>query len=96
MDIATADAPPVAALSVRRLRLLRLGYLILGGGLVIYKWPLLFHHAEPWPPMTSVVTSMLVAMSLLALLGLRYPVKMLPIMLFEVTWKLLWLAVTRS
>jgi hypothetical protein len=76
-----------------RLRVLRLGYLIFGGGLVVYKWPLLFQHDRPWPLMTSVVTCMLVGMSLLALLGLRYPIRLLPIMLFEVAWKLIWLAV---
>ena len=36
---------------------------------------------------------MLLAMSVLALLGLRYPVKMLPILLFESLWKLTWLGV---
>jgi hypothetical protein len=87
MDIASP------ALSTPRLHVLRAGYLILGGGLVVYKWPQLFHHAQPWPLMTSVVTCMLVAMSVLALAGLRYPVRMLPIMLFEVGWKLLWLGV---
>ena len=35
----------------------------------------------------------LLAMSVLAFLGLRYPVKMLPILLFESMWKLTWLAV---
>ena len=35
----------------------------------------------------------MVAMSVLALLGLRYPLRMLPIMLFEVAWKLTWLGV---
>ena len=86
------NSPPRIELPLWRLYVLRLGYLILGGGLVVYKWPLLVHHAEPWPLMTSVVTCMLVAMSLLALLGLRYPVQMLPILLFEAAWKLIWLA----
>jgi hypothetical protein len=38
--------------------------------------------------MDGVVTCLLPAMSLLAFLGLRYPVRMLPI-LFEVAWKVL-------
>jgi hypothetical protein len=100
MITATTDAAPElqsrTELPGWRLYLLRLGYLILGGGLVAYKWPLLFHHGQPWPVMTSVVTCMLVAMSLLALLGLRYPVAMLPILLFEAAWKLIWLAVVAA
>jgi len=43
--------------------------------------------------MEGVVTCLLTAMSLLAFLGLRYPVGMLPILLFEVTWKVLWIGV---
>jgi hypothetical protein len=32
-------------------------------------------------------------MSLLALLGLRYPLRLLPVLLFESLWKVLWLSV---
>jgi hypothetical protein len=75
-----------------QLNLLRLGYLIVGGGLAIVKWPLLFTHG-PWELKDGTVECMLLALSVLALLGLRYPLRMLPILLFEVTWKITWLAV---
>ena len=75
-------------LALWQVNLLRVGYLVMGGGLAIFKWPLLFDH-EPWTLAEGTVECLLVGMSLLALLGLRYPVRMLPILLFEVTWKLL-------
>lgn len=45
---------------------------------------------QPIQAPTPNVTSMLTAMSLLVFLGLRYPIAMLPILLFEVAWKLTW------
>jgi hypothetical protein len=75
-----------------RLNLLRAGYLFMGGGLVIKKWPEMLNHAS-WELKEGTVVTMLVAMSVLALLGLRYPQRMLPILLFEVGWKLTWLVV---
>ena len=80
-------------LSLRRLYVLRIGYLVMGGGLAIVKWPAFITHDGPWPLWDGVVQCLLVAMSVLALLGLKYPVKMLPILLFESLWKLTWLAV---
>ena len=79
-------------LSLWQLNLLRVGYLFMGGGLALIKWPLLFNH-EPWSLAEGTKECLLIAMSFLALLGLRYPQRMLPILLFEVTWKLLWLGV---
>jgi hypothetical protein len=82
-----------AELSLRRLHLLRFGYLVVAVGLVVAKWPLIFTHDGPWPLFEGVETCMLIALSLLFFLGLRYPIKMLPILLFEIGWKLIWLTV---
>ena len=84
---------PSGELSLRRLYVLRFGYLLMGGGLVVFKWPSFVAHHGSWSLSQGVVECMLLAMSILALLGLRYPVKMLPILLFESLWKLTWLAV---
>jgi hypothetical protein len=86
----TARAP--TQLALWQLNLLRVGYLVMGGGLVVVKWPLLFAD-KPWGLAQGTVESLLVAMSILALIGLRYPQRMLPILLFEVAWKLLWLGI---
>ncbi|MEV6520609.1 hypothetical protein AB0M43_01540 [Longispora sp. NPDC051575] len=90
MTTSTIAPPPAATLSPLRLNLMRVGYLILGGGLAVVKWPTLLH-AEDWTLMGGVVTSMLVALSVLALLGLRHPLAMLPVLLFELLWKAIWL-----
>ena len=81
-----------AQLRLWQLNLLRIGFAVTGIGLVVTRWPLLLDH-ESWELKEGTVVCMLVAMSVLALLGLRYPTRMLPILLFEVAWKLTWLAV---
>jgi hypothetical protein len=90
--IAAAQRGGNDGLSARRLNVMRLGYAFMAVGLALVKWPLFVQGADSLPLMEGVVACLLTAMSLLALLGLRYPVKMLPILLFEVGWKLIWLA----
>ena len=85
-------ARPARPLALWQLNLLRVGYLVMGVGLAVLKWPLLCNH-EPWSLAEGTKNCLLIAMSVLALLGLRYPVRMLPVLLFEVAWKLLWLGV---
>lgn len=92
-----ASARPVGdELSLTRLNLMRVGYAFMGIGLAVAKWPLLVSHPDPWPLFEGVVACVLTAMSLLALLGLRHPVRLLPILLFECGWKLLWLSVVAA
>jgi hypothetical protein len=88
-SVARSTAKP--APSTARLNLMRVGYLIMGLGLALVKWPLV-PGAHNRPLYESVTISLLTAVSLLAFLGLRYPSKLLPLLLFEVTWKVLWLA----
>jgi hypothetical protein len=82
-----------AELPLHRLHLMRVGYLVLGLGLAVVKWPALISHHASWPLMDGVVACLLTAMSLLAFLGLRYPVRLLPVLVFESAWKLIWLSV---
>jgi len=78
-------------LAARRLNLLRAGYLLVAVGLAITIWPRVFSHSLDWPLMNSVVASLLAALSLLAFLGLWRPLQMLPVLLFDVLWKVIWL-----
>jgi hypothetical protein len=75
-----------------RLNLLRMAYLVLVIGLGSVIWPTILDTGRSWPLMSGVVTSMLGALSLLSLLGLRYPLQMLPLLFFEMAWKAIWLA----
>ena len=76
-----------------RLHAMRVGYAFMGVGLAIVKWPLVINYDQSFPVYEGVVAVLLTAMSLLAFLGLRYPVRLLPILLFECLWKLIWLGV---
>ena len=90
MTTGTAVPPVQSELSLFRLHLMRGGYLLMGVGLAVVKWPLL-PGASDLPLFEGVTLCLLTAMSLLAFLGLRYPVTLLPLLLFESAWKLLWL-----
>ena len=80
----------MAEVSTLRLYLLRLGYLIIVVGLAVMIWPVIVAPADDVPHMNTAVRALLGGVSVLALLGLRFPLKMLPVLLFELVWKLIW------
>src|SRR5215217_3116496 len=76
--------------STFRLYLLRAMYVFTVVGLAIEKLPALLHPAT-LSPGDSVILSVLGATALLAVLGIRYPLKMLPLLFFEFVWKFIWI-----
>lgn len=73
-----------------RLYGLRALYLLMAAGLGAVIWPSLIHGPRGTPNTGSVVQALLGALGLLAVLGLRYPLQMLPLLLFELLWKVIW------
>jgi hypothetical protein len=53
-------------------------------------WPLILGSPEHAEHFRGVTWCLLSTVALLALLGLRYPLKMLPLLFFELTWKATW------
>lgn len=87
----TGEQAKIRKLGKLRTNLLRLAYVPLAVGLAIFQLPMLAEIGPEWEIMHGVVVCMLSALCLLSIIGLFRPVTMLPILLFEVVWKILWL-----
>ncbi|HQR39628.1 MAG TPA: hypothetical protein PLF26_14660 [Blastocatellia bacterium] len=83
----------MSEVSTFRLYLLRATYLLLVVGLGLSIWPGILHPPRDLALMRGVVRGLLGAVSLLAVLGIRYPLKMLPLLMFELVWKSIWVLV---
>jgi hypothetical protein len=82
------DTAKITDVSTVRLYVMRATYLLIAVGLSVEIWPQISNHPMA---MHGATSSLLAAMSLLALVGLRYPLKMLPLLVFELVWKSIWL-----
>jgi hypothetical protein len=80
----------MSEVSTFRLYLLRAMYAFVAVGLAIFKLAPAILHPENISPQDSVVISVLGGFALLAVLGIRYPLKMLPLLFFEFVWKFIW------
>jgi hypothetical protein len=76
---------------VFRLYLMRIAYLINFVLIGLSVWPALINHAGPWDPLQGAAFSLYAALSTLSLLGLRYPLKMTPLLLFQLFYKIVFL-----
>jgi hypothetical protein len=86
----TLTAEPEGEVSLARLYVLRAAYLLLVVGIGAMILPPLISHE---PTARGVIPSLIGAVGLLALLGLKHPLRMLPLLMFEFAWKTLWLLV---
>ena len=94
-DTATSQArtAAVGSLPTYRLNIMRAGYLLMAVGLVAVNWPIFVRgDAASLPVFEGVVAALLGTMSLFWFLALSYPLQMLPLLIFESAWKLIWLA----
>src|SRR5215210_3104069 len=80
----------MSEVSTFRLYLLRAMYVFMVVGLAIFKMAPAILHPENLSPQDSVVVSLLGGFALLAVVGIRYPIKMLPLLFFELVWKVIW------
>ena len=78
-------------LSLFRLYTLRVCYFILSAGIGTFYWPSVIHHTSDFAISSGIQFSLLAGLGASALLGFRYPVQMIPILLFEMTWKAIYL-----
>lgn len=76
--------------SVTRLNVLRAAYLLIAVGMGAQIWPLFLHSQLGVEHMRGVVRAVFAGLTLVAVLGVRYPLKMLPLLFFELAWKTIW------
>ena len=84
----SSNSSSAGDVSLPRLYLLRAAYLLLVVGLGGMIVPLLISHA---PLARGVIPSLLGGVWILAFIGLKYPLRMLPLLMFEFAWKSIWL-----
>ena len=73
--------------------LLRLLYTLMFFFLSYTSWTHILHHTGPWDPSNSAAWFMWASCALIAVIGIRRPLKMLPIVLFEIIYKTAWLII---
>ena len=86
-------AGTIPDVSPARLNALRALYLLIALGMGVQLWPQLLTGSAHWVHASGTVKCMLTALTLLSLLGVKYPLRMLPLLFWEIARKTVWLLV---
>jgi hypothetical protein len=81
----------IAGVSLFRLYTLRASYLLIAVGLSVHIWPAVFHHTQVFAATEGVRSGLLAGLVATAVLGPRYPLQMLPLLMFGLIWKAIYL-----
>lgn len=73
--------------------LLRLLYFLMIIFVARDSWTTILNHQGPWDPLQAIAFCVWAAYSTLSILALLHPLKWLPIVLFEIFYKSIWLAI---
>ena len=76
-----------------RISLLRIFYSMIIVLLGIEVWTEIFTNKDMWQPLPAVAYSFWAAFSTLAILGVLHPLKMVPLLLVQFFYKLIWLII---
>lgn len=83
--------PPFPPVALWRINAMRFLFLLMAAVMGSVVWSQLLAGGPDWPMWKGAAKSMLAALAVISLLGVRYPLQMLPVMLYEMAWKTVWL-----
>lgn len=83
----------VTGVSKSRFYLLRFFYILIFVLLGLDTLTQIFTHKELWQPLPAVAYSFWGAFSILAILGILHPLKMIPVLLIQFAYKTIWLLI---
>ena len=90
-SVEVTSGATIVEVSRFRLYTLRAAYFVMAAGLGVYIWPAVVRHTNEFAAAQGVRFALLAGLGATAALGLRYPVQMLPVLLFELIWKAIYL-----
>jgi len=92
-NIFTSDYERYEGVRPINIYLLRLLYFLMAAFVATDAWMTIINHEGPWDRFRAIAFCVWAAYPTLAVLGLIHPLKMLPIMMFTIFYKSIWLVI---